>query len=106
MVLNRLAGDALAEDLVRVEIGKLIEHDRRHDTGLVQTVHAYLSHCSSTTDAAKALGCSRQSLYNRKSVIERLIGRFDMPQRHANLVLALELYGLQQRFGAGLAPRA
>lgn len=106
MVLNRLAGDALAEELVRVEIGKLIEYDRRHDTGLVRTIHTYLSHGSSTSRAAQALGCSRQSLYNRKAMIERLIGRFDTPERHANLVLALELHGLRQRFESGAAPHA
>ncbi|MDN5852508.1 MAG: helix-turn-helix domain-containing protein, partial [Actinomycetia bacterium] len=106
MVLNRLAGDALAEELVRVEIGKLIEYDRRHGTGLVRTVHTYLSHGSSTSRAAQALGCSRQSLYNRKAMTERLIGRFDTPERHANLVLALELHGLRQRFESGAAPHA
>ncbi|MBU2698916.1 PucR family transcriptional regulator [Pimelobacter sp. 30-1] len=98
MVLNRLAGDTLAAKLVQKELGELIRHDRRHHTSLVDTLTAYLSHGSSMQLTAQALHCSRQALYKRKESIIRLIGDVDDPQRHSNLVVALELYALQGRF--------
>lgn len=102
MVLNRLVGDALANKLVGEELGALIEHDRRHDTRLVETLQTYLVNGSNLQGTAVALHCSRQSLYRRKETIVRLIGDFDVPERHANLVVALELHALQQR-AAGLS---
>lgn len=98
MVLNRLAGDALAARLVDDELGGLIAYDHRHHTSLLETLHVYLTHGSNMQVTAKTLGCSRQSLYRRKESIVRLIGDIDRPDRHANLVVAVELHALRQRF--------
>ncbi|TSD64204.1 PucR family transcriptional regulator [Aeromicrobium piscarium] len=97
MALNRLAGDVLAERLVHTEIGKLIEHDARHGTHLVRTLHTYLIHSSQKQAAAEALSCSRQALYKRLATISRLTGPFELPHRHADLIIALELHLLQRR---------
>jgi DNA-binding PucR family transcriptional regulator len=103
MVLNRLAADSLAEKLVSEELAPLIEYDQRNDARLVETLQTYLLHGSSIQDTARSLHCSRQSMYRRKESIVRLIGPIDGPERHANLVVALELYALQDRLAPGPA---
>lgn len=101
MVLNRLSADELAGKLVQEELGPLIEYDHRSDTRLVETLKTYLLHGSNIQLTAETLHCSRQSLYRRKEQITRLIGDIDVPERHANLIVALELHALRGRV-AGL----
>jgi purine catabolism regulator len=105
MVLNRLSADALAGKLVQEELGPLIEHDHRNDTRLVETLQTYLLHGSNIQLTAEIMHCSRQSLYRRKEQITRLIGDFDVPERHANLIVALELHALRGRFAGLTAPQ-
>jgi hypothetical protein len=99
MVLNRLAGDALSDRLVETEIGKLIDYDRRHGTAMVHLLHTYLTHASNKKTTATAVECSRQALYSRLAVVDRLIGPINVPARHANLMVALEIHSLRQRHG-------
>jgi purine catabolism regulator len=91
LILDQLAGDPLARRLVREEIGPLIEHDRRHGTALVDTLRTFLSHGSNKVATAAALHVRRQTLYQRLARITSLIGDVNVPRRHTNLVLAVEL---------------
>jgi purine catabolism regulator len=91
LILDQLAGDPLARRLVREEIGPLIEHDRRNGTALVDTLRAFLSHGSNKVATAAALHVRRQTLYQRLARITSLIGDVNVPRRHTNLVLAVEL---------------
>jgi DNA-binding PucR family transcriptional regulator len=91
MILDQLAGDALAGRLVREEIGPLIEHDRQHGTALVDTLRAFLIHGSNKVATAAALHVRRQTLYQRLARITALIGDVGVPRRHTNLILAVEL---------------
>jgi hypothetical protein len=91
LILDQLAGGALARRLVREEIGPLIEHDRRHGTALVDTLRAFLIHGSNKVATAAALHVRRQTLYQRLARITALIGDVGVPRRHTNLILAVEL---------------
>jgi purine catabolism regulator len=99
LLLSGLAEEELAVQLVREEIGRLVEYDATHGAQLVDTLRAYLAHSSSKVRTSEALRLRRQTLYGRLQRIEELIGDVHAPARHAPLVVALALHGLTRPAG-------
>lgn len=89
ILLGELVGQPTALRLVADEIGPLLDHDRRANTRLVETLRVYLAHGSNKVSAAAALHIRRQTMYQRLARINQLIGDVQAPRRHTNLVLAL-----------------
>jgi purine catabolism regulator len=92
LLLSGLADEELAVQLVREEIGRLVDYDATHGGQLVDTLRAYLAHSSSKVRTSEALRLRRQTLYGRLQRIEELIGDVHAPARHASLVVALALH--------------
>jgi purine catabolism regulator len=99
ILLGELVDLPAAQRLVTDEIGPLLDHDRRTNTRLVETLRLYLAHGSSKVDAAAALRIRRQTMHQRLGRITRLIGDVRAPGRHTNLVLALALAALEPDAG-------
>jgi PucR family transcriptional regulator, purine catabolism regulatory protein len=97
LLLTGVRDEALAAQLVREEIGPLLEHDATTGSELVRTLRVYLASGSSKVATAAALRVRRQSLYGRLQRIEELIGDVSAPHRHTALVLALALEELAAR---------
>jgi purine catabolism regulator len=91
LLLAGVRDEPLATQLVREEIGRLVDHDAAHGTELVRTLRVYLAHSSSKVRTAEALRLRRQTLYGRLQRIEDLIGDISPSHRHTPLVLALAL---------------
>jgi purine catabolism regulator len=94
LLLSGLAEEELAVQLVREEIGRLVEYDATHGGQLVDTLRTYLAHSSSKVRTSEAMRLRRQTLYGRLQRIEELIGDVHAPARHAALVVALALHAL------------
>jgi purine catabolism regulator len=97
LLLSGLAEEELAVQLVREEIGRLVEYDATHGAQLVDTLRTYLAHSSSKVRTSEAMRLRRQTLYGRLQRIEELIGDVHAPARHAPLVVALALHDLTNR---------
>ncbi|WP_346280468.1 PucR family transcriptional regulator ligand-binding domain-containing protein [Pseudonocardia sp.] len=104
LLLGGVRDEPLAQQLVREEIGRLVEHDRMHGTDLVGTLRTYLAAHSSKVRTAQALRLRRQTLYARLARIETLVGDVHAPSRHTALVLALALHDLTAASSARNAP--
>lgn len=91
LLLTRVRAEPLAGQLVREQIGPLVDHDATTGSELVPTLRRYLAHGSSKVATAEAMRLRRQTLYARLQRIEALIGDVGAPGRHAALVLALAL---------------
>lgn len=61
-------------------LGVLIEHDRSHQSRLVETLDVYLANFGCKRDAAAQLFVHRQTLYNRLEKLEELLGPDYMQQ--------------------------
>jgi len=90
-LIAKLIDDPELASIVEDELGPLLRHDAAHRSDLVKTLSTYLAHGSSKTRAAQALHLRRQSLYQRLSKIEELIGEnLDDPARRGSLTLVLK----------------
>jgi purine catabolism regulator len=74
-LLYALRDDLQVQDYLERHIGRLVEHDHRHGTDLVGTLHTYLDMAGNKTLAARRQSISRQALYERLRTIERLLDR-------------------------------
>lgn len=74
-LLYALREDVRVQDYAERQIGPLVDYDARHDTDLVTTLRHYLDAAGNKTVAARRGGLSRQTLYQRLHMIERLLGR-------------------------------
>jgi purine catabolism regulator len=92
--LDRLLFNTPEEDratFLEAAIGRLIAHDTRHRTNLVETLEAYLA-TRRVAVAARRLYVHTNKLANRQERIAELIGPFvDDPDRCLTLGLALRL---------------
>ncbi|GAA1503447.1 PucR family transcriptional regulator [Nocardioides humi] len=87
---------------VQEQVGPLIDHDREHRSELLRTLDAYLACSLSKARTAALLGIRRQSLYDRLTRIERLLGvSLDEPDHRTGLGIAL----LGWRMRTGLDPQ-
>jgi PucR family transcriptional regulator, purine catabolism regulatory protein len=73
-LLYALREDVRIQDFGEQQIGRLLAHDARHRTDLVPTLRHYLDAAGSKTVAARRGNLSRQTLYQRLRVIERILG--------------------------------
>ncbi|WP_166503545.1 PucR family transcriptional regulator [Modestobacter italicus] len=94
LLLSGLRTEPLAEQVVREEIGRLVEHDAAHGSDLVRTLAVYLAHSSSKVRTSEALRLRRQTVHGRLQKIEELIGDVHAASRHTALVVALALRDL------------
>ncbi|MGY1748850.1 PucR family transcriptional regulator ligand-binding domain-containing protein [Modestobacter sp. SYSU DS0511] len=94
LLLSDLTAEPLAEQLVREEIGRLVEYDAAHGTALVHTLRVYLGNSSSKVQTSAVLRLRRQTVHGRIARIEELIGDVHAPSRHTSLVVALALHAL------------
>jgi hypothetical protein len=89
------------------ELGRLIDHDRQHGTGYVQTLRGYLDSLGSGTLAARRLHVHVNTVRYRMRRIGEITG-VDLADGDARLALELELRGLDRRSGldrgSGLDP--
>ncbi|NUT50692.1 MAG: PucR family transcriptional regulator, partial [Saccharothrix sp.] len=74
-LLHTLRNDVRVQDYVERQLGRLIEHDARHGTELLPTLRHYLDAAGNKTIAARRSGLSRQTLYERLHLLERLLDR-------------------------------
>ncbi|GAA4744224.1 PucR family transcriptional regulator [Modestobacter marinus] len=87
-LLGRLDDRALTL-LVDDALAPLLAWDAAHGSDLAQTLAVHLRHGGSKTRTAEAMHVQRQSLYQRLTRIETLLGRpVDDPTSHEHLVLA------------------
>ena len=78
-------------------LGKLVEYDLQKNGHLLETLAAILKE-PSLRGAAEALFIHTKTLMYRKQQIEELLGEsLDDPAIRLNLMLALQLYGVQQK---------
>ncbi|EFL28875.1 regulatory protein [Streptomyces himastatinicus ATCC 53653] len=73
-LLYALRDDMRVQEYVERQLGRLVQHDERHGTDLVTTLHAYLDAAGNKTVAAKRASLSRQAFYQRLHAIERVLG--------------------------------
>ena len=91
-LMSRLA-DAQDElgAFVEGELGDLIRYDEAHGAELIRTLRAYLTFGQSKSELSRTLHLRRQSLYQRLTKIESLLGGgLDDPERRVSLILALK----------------
>ncbi len=74
LLLAGASDGPLARQLVREQIGSLVDYDATHGSEFVRTLRVYLAHASSKVQTAEALRLRRQTLYGRLQRIEELIG--------------------------------
>jgi purine catabolism regulator len=91
LLLSGVGEDPMAHQLVREEIGRLVEHDATHGTELVITLRVYLASSSSKVRTSEALRVRRQTVHGRLQRIEELIGDVHSSSRHTSLVVALAM---------------
>jgi PucR family transcriptional regulator, purine catabolism regulatory protein len=87
-LLYLLREDPRLQVYVERELGPLLVYDDAHDTGLMATVRAWLAADGSKTLAARGLGVSRPTVYERLRMAERVLGT-DLGNVEARLSLHL-----------------
>lgn len=89
-LLYALREDTRIQDYTERRLGRLIDHDARHGTGLLTTLGHYLDAAGNKTTAARRGGLSRETLYQRLRTIERLLGQdLESGERRTELHVAL-----------------
>ncbi|WP_405875416.1 PucR family transcriptional regulator [Streptomyces sp. NBC_00005] len=73
-LLYSLRDDVRLQKYVEQQLGRLVQHDARHGSDLLDTLRAYLDAAGNKSIAAKHVGLSRQAFYQRLHTIERLLG--------------------------------
>lgn len=80
------------KEWTREYLSPLIQHDREHESKLMETLQAYLSYQGNKKETAQALFIVRQTLYHRLEKIKQLIGD-DFMDSDKRVMLELLLYG-------------
>jgi purine catabolism regulator len=89
-LLHTLRDDIRVQDYVERQVSRLVEHDSRHGTELLPTLRHYLDAAGNKTIAARRSGISRQTLYERLRLLERLLERdLDAGEQRTELHVAL-----------------
>ncbi|MGY0057802.1 PucR family transcriptional regulator [Streptomyces sp. LZ34] len=72
-LLYALREDTRIQGYAERQLGRLIDHDTRHQTDLLTTLRHYLDAAGNKTTAARRGGLSRETVYQRLRAIERLL---------------------------------
>ncbi|MEU1852300.1 PucR family transcriptional regulator ligand-binding domain-containing protein [Streptomyces sp. NPDC019990] len=89
-LLYALREDTRIQDYTERRLGRLIDHDTRHGTGLLTTLGHYLDSAGNKTTAARRGGLSRETMYQRLRTIERLLDiDLESGERRTELHVAL-----------------
>ncbi|MFE0807535.1 PucR family transcriptional regulator [Streptomyces sp. NPDC058794] len=90
-LLFALRDDIRVQEFAERQLGRLLDHDARHGTGLLATLRGYLDAAGNKTVAARAAGVSRETVYQRLRTIERLLGRdLESGEQRTELHVALQ----------------
>ncbi|WND39143.1 PucR family transcriptional regulator ligand-binding domain-containing protein [Streptomyces sp. BB1-1-1] len=90
-LLFALRDDTRVQEYAERQLGRLLDHDARHGTGLLTTLRGYLDAAGNKTVAARAIGVSRETVYQRLRTIERLLGRdLESGEQRTELHVALQ----------------
>ncbi|MCD7441005.1 PucR family transcriptional regulator ligand-binding domain-containing protein [Streptomyces lincolnensis] len=74
-LLYALREDTRIQEYAEQQLGRLIDHDTQHGTDLLTTLRHYLDAAGNKTTAARRGGLSRETMYQRLRVVERLLDR-------------------------------
>ncbi|MFD9139013.1 PucR family transcriptional regulator [Streptomyces bottropensis] len=74
-LLYALRDDTRIQEYAEQQLGRLIDHDSQHGTGLLTTLRHHLEAAGNKTIAARRGGLSRETMYQRLRTIERLLDR-------------------------------
>ncbi|MGW2378870.1 PucR family transcriptional regulator [Streptomyces sp. NPDC001658] len=74
-LLYALREDTRIQEYAEQQLGRLIDHDTQHGTDLLATLRHYLDAAGNKTTAARRGGLSRETMYQRLRVVERLLDR-------------------------------
>ncbi len=85
-LLLTLSGDSRLQAFVERTLGSLLAHDAASGSDLLGTLRAHLAYPGNKSAAAKQAHVSRQALYRRLEIIERLL---DVDLGHAETVTSL-----------------
>jgi sugar diacid utilization regulator len=89
------AGRGDAQRFVELTLGVLLDHDARRGTELVQTARDYLANGQRHSDTARALGIHPNTLYQRLSRIDKVLGPGWLHESRAlDIQLALRVQAL------------
>jgi purine catabolism regulator len=89
-LLHSCADPAVLKEFVTEHIGPLLESDHSRRTDLVRTLDSYLANGQRKAATSRELHLRRQSLYQRLTRIETLLGGFlDDPHDLAAIMVAL-----------------
>ncbi|MES4903141.1 MULTISPECIES: PucR family transcriptional regulator ligand-binding domain-containing protein [unclassified Streptomyces] len=72
-LLYALREDTRIQSFAERRLGRLIDHDTRHQTDLLTTLRHYLDAAGNKTTAARRGGLSRETVYQRLRAVERLL---------------------------------
>ncbi|OSC64419.1 PucR family transcriptional regulator, partial [Streptomyces sp. 4F] len=90
-LLYALRGDTRVQEYAERQLGRVLDHDARHGTGLLATLRGYLDAAGNKTAAARAAGVSRETVYQRLRTVERLLGRdLESGEQRTELHVALQ----------------
>lgn len=98
-LLAHLQGRPELSDFISEQLGPLLDYDTLHNTNLVRTLDVYLSHALSKTAAARVLGVRRQTLYDRLTRIEQILGTVALTDHQHRDALSLALRAWRLRTG-------
>lgn len=82
--------DPRIQDYTERRLGRLADHDARHQTDLLSTLRHYLDAAGNKTVAARSGGLSRETVYQRLRSIERILDcDLESGEQRAELYVAL-----------------
>ena len=89
-LLFALKEDTRIQDYTERQLGRLADHDARHQTDLLSTLRHYLDAAGNKTVAARSGGLSRETIYQRLRSIERILDcDLESGEQRAELYVAL-----------------
>ncbi|GAB3198562.1 PucR family transcriptional regulator [Nocardioides hungaricus] len=92
-LLMSLREDARLQEFAEAELGALLEHEARHDGGLVDLLRHYLAVGGNKAELARVAHRNRTSLYPALRRLEELVGHpLDDPASRLSLGVALLAY--------------
>jgi purine catabolism regulator len=89
-LLSALGEEPRLASFVESELGRLREHDRRHGSDLIGTLHAFLRARGNKSELARTSHLSRPALYGRLARIEEVLG-VDLEDAESNVSLHVAL---------------
>ncbi|GAA4705670.1 PucR family transcriptional regulator [Nocardioides conyzicola] len=92
-LLMSLREDARLQEFAEAELGRLLEHEARHGSGLVELLRQFLAVGGNKTELARVAHRNRTSLYPALRRLEDLVGHpLDDPASRLSLGVALLAY--------------